>query len=312
MVIATLVAVSMLFGDLPPKNAAPALQNKPAAPVSDIVTDEFAALFETGEYVYSGGKYKEHHFGYRLFVPRTLKPANRYPLIVWFHGLGAAGDDNRRSVHQLELLLHDRDHLETYPFFILAAQCPANDRPWYHTPGAEEPDEMLTVVVSILHKVMQERPIDPDRVYAVGLSSGGLGCWEFVMRHPELVAAFVTMAAGHTDLARTAKLAHTPGWAVINRGELEKSGVEKMVSAMNDAGGRAYLTVLPRNGHDAWTPAFKTPDIWTWLLAQRRGAWVCWTPPPFQPWRWWHVLAVPVMFLVTVRLGWWRWRERVA
>jgi predicted peptidase len=30
------------------------------------------------------------------------------------------------------------------------------------------------------------------------------------------------------------------------------------------------LTVYPDAGHDAWTQTYDNPEVWAWLLAQRR------------------------------------------
>ena len=233
MLITTLFVASVLCGEAP----------KP---------QDFASLFEAHETRYSGGKYKGQLFKYRLFVPRDLNPADRYPLIVWLHGVGEAGEDNRLSLKYLDLLFNDRDNIERYQFFMLVVQCPSADRVWFHSyvqaySEVDSPDEMLTVTLSILRKTMQEQPVDPDRVYLAGLSSGGIGCWELAMRHPELFAAIVPMSAGHDDLSRAEKLANIPIWAVINHHE--RSAVDKIISAVNDAGGTAYLQVLvPRLG----------------------------------------------------------------
>jgi predicted peptidase len=282
MLIPTLLVASMLCGEAP----------KP---------QEFANLFEAHETRYSGGKYKGQLFKYRLFVPRDLNPAGRYPLIVWLHGIGEAGEDNRLSLKYLDNLFNDRDNIEKYQFFMLVVQCPSSDRVWLHSfskadSEVDPPDEMLTVTLAILRKIMEQQPIDPDRVYVSGLSSGGVGCLELAMRHPETFAAVVPMSAGHPDLSRAAKLTNIPIWAVVNRGE--RNDAEPIIAAVKNAGGAAYLMVLDGGGHDSWSATLKNPPVWEWLLAQRRGAWACWTPPPMRPWQWWHILTVPVIFLV--------------
>jgi predicted peptidase len=43
-----------------------------------------------------------------------------------------------------------------------------------------------------------------------------------------------------------------------------------MVDALKAAGADVKFTVYPNTGHDAWTPAYDDPELYTWLLAQKR------------------------------------------
>ena len=45
-----------------------------------------------------------------------------------------------------------------------------------------------------------------------------------------------------------------------------------MIEAINGCGGQAKLTVYPDTGHDAWTQAYATDELYDWLLQQRRSA----------------------------------------
>ncbi len=43
-----------------------------------------------------------------------------------------------------------------------------------------------------------------------------------------------------------------------------------MVDAINEAGGTAKLTIYPDAGHNCWTQAYANPELYDWLLKQRR------------------------------------------
>ena len=277
-----------------------------------------ADLFEADEYRYTGGKYKEKLFRYRLFVPRSLKPAERYPLLVWLHGYGERGSDNQQNLRWLELVLDDPKHVENYRFFILATQCPPMDGVWAHGSVAS-PGEMTAVTIEILRRTMREYPVDSNRVYLSGVSSGGDGCWEMAMRYPELFAAVVPMGSRGGDTLRAARLVTIPIWAFHNLNDREAApeGVKEMVAVVKKAGGNVHLTLLEGKwrqsseawsewwwSHDCWTEAFHKFDIMAWMLAQNRGALVCWTPPGCRLGKWWHILTVPSAFLTVVWLGW--------
>jgi len=43
------------------------------------------------------------------------------------------------------------------------------------------------------------------------------------------------------------------------------------VAAVKKAGGNVKFTIYPEAGHDSWTEAYNDPEMWKWLLSQRRG-----------------------------------------
>jgi predicted peptidase len=276
---------------------------------------DIADLFEAREYRYTGGQYRQQLFRYRLFVPRSPKPGEHYPLLIWLHGYGERGSDNVKNLRWLELVLDNRKHIERYRFFILATQSP--DGSW-GSGAVALPDDMLTVTTAIFQKTLQEYPVDPNRVWLSGVSGGGSACWEMAMRHPEWFAAVVPMGSGGGDVSHAGKLVNIPIWAFHNLNDRETSpeDVKRMVAAVNAAGGNAHLTLLEGKwressdawsewwwSHDCWTEAFHRYDIMAWMLAQDRGSWVCWTPPGCRLWKWWHILTVPCIFLTVVWLG---------
>jgi len=85
---------------------------------------------------------------YRLFVPKTYKPANNYPIMITLHGAGERGTDNSAQ------LVHDfnkrwaADSLQAlHPAFVLAPQCPPNNK-WVDADWAKGPEDDNVVPVS--------------------------------------------------------------------------------------------------------------------------------------------------------------------
>jgi poly(3-hydroxybutyrate) depolymerase len=272
--------------------------------------EDFASLFEPHEHRYTGGNYRNVPFQYRLFKPSPLKPAQRYPLLLWLHGHGEAGSDSRVSLRWLELAIDDTIHPDKYPFFILVVQCPSANPDWFHKAGGTTwGNDMTTVAAEVLRKTMREYPVDDNRVYLGGVSSGGSGCWEMAMRYPELFAAVVPMSSGGGDVARVTNLKNTPIWAFHNLDDdaPPPDGDKAIVAAVNSAGGNAYLTFPPAPGwkHDSWTAAFQKHEIMAWMLAQRRSG-PCWVPPGCRPWKWRSILAMPAAILTIAWLAWQR------
>ena len=226
-----------------------------------ILPNGFENLFEACEYRYTGGTHHDELHRYRLFVPRHLDPAERYPLLVWMHGTGENGTDNVSSLRWLDRVLEFPAQIERYRFFILVVQCPDTRRDW--SPVVEGGDDMLAVTFAILQKSLAEQPIDPDRVYLSGVSSGATACWELAMRHPETFAAVVPMGSAGGDLSRVDRLVQIPIWVFHNFNDTKtpRRGDEETVAALQAAGGNTLLTCVSTPGHNCWKHAFLSYGI---------------------------------------------------
>ncbi len=260
----------------------------------------FAGLFQVHEYRY-GKQPKQRLLQYQLFVPYPQKPGESYPLLVWLY------HNDRFTTDHLTGILRDLHRIEKYRFFIVAIPCPSPEGDWFSSVGASDfttADGALSF--EIVQKVMREQPVNPDRISVIGISRSGTRCFEMASRYSELLASAVPMASAGVDLSRVAQLANLPIWAFHSREDTltTPERVVQTVSAVKQAGGNIHLTFLPSDQHDCRKDVFGGYDIVQWMLSQRRGAYVCWTPPGCNPWRWWHIVAVPVLFLGIVRLTW--------
>src|SRR5579864_6026745 len=65
---------------------------------------------------------------YRLFIPSGYDRQRKYPLIVWLHGAGGAGQDNLRQISGDQIpgtrTWTKPDNQMKYPAFVLAPQSP--------------------------------------------------------------------------------------------------------------------------------------------------------------------------------------------
>jgi predicted peptidase len=43
-----------------------------------------------------------------------------------------------------------------------------------------------------------------------------------------------------------------------------------MVDALKAVGGDVRFTIYPDAGHDVWTPTYDNPELYAWMLEQRR------------------------------------------
>ncbi len=243
---------------------------------------DFVFLFTPLEYRYSGGGYHDTVFRYRLFVPDVSEQEGKRPLIVWLHGYGEAGHDNIAHLRWLDrLILRPPWERRSYQFFVLAVQCPHENGHWYRSSASATDDDMVNVAAAIVEQTVRDNPIDPRRVYLAGVSSGGNGCWELALRHPERFAAVAPLASEGISQSQIDRLIGMPIWVFnSNQDATTPIGhVREVVSDLKKAGGNVHLTEVDSTKHDCWTAAFEDYDLLEWLLSQRRGESSRWNAP---------------------------------
>src|SRR5207244_7702516 len=119
--------------------------------------------------------------------------------------------------------------------------------------------------------LQKEFSIDPKRLYITGLSMGGYGTWDLISRHPELFAAAAPICGGG-DEDQAEKIAKLPIW-IFHGAKDQAVPVERsrnMVTALKKAGGEPKYTEYPDVGHDSWVRAYKDPELFAWLFAQKK------------------------------------------
>lgn len=203
---------------------------------------------------------------YVLYLPEEYghDPAQRWPLVVQLHGAGERGSD--LSLVRKHGMLKLVDQGRQFPFLIAAPQC-ALERWW------DDYDEAL---MAMLDELTAQYTVDVDRIYLTGLSMGGYGSWGTAARHPERFAAVVPICGGgflfHDFPDKVQALKHTPVWAFHGAKDslvpLRES--EVMVRALETCGGQVRLTVYPDVEHDSWSRTYEDPELYAWLLRQRR------------------------------------------
>ena len=217
---------------------------------------------------------------YRLLKPAETKAGEKYPLVIFLHGAGERGVDNKK---QLVWFWNDkkpnpmtRPEVAKEKAFVIVPQCPDGKRfvevPWekgsYKSPEISEP---LKLTLALIDSFIKDNPIDPDRVYVIGMSMGGYGAFDAVQRRPELFAACVPIC-GAGDLSKAKEIAHVPVWAFHGDADtaVPVSGSREMIEALKKAGAEPKYTEYAKVGHNSWSPAFEEKEFWNWIFAQKR------------------------------------------
>ncbi|MCI8360846.1 MAG: prolyl oligopeptidase family serine peptidase [Clostridiales bacterium] len=219
---------------------------------------------------------------YRMFIPDHTNKTRQYSLLLFLHGAGERGTDNRRQIAaNTEILTRivqdtERDHA----CIIIAPQCP-NDAQWVDTPwgnGSYELDQVpqskqLAAAMKLVDLVVEGYDIDQSRMYVSGISMGGYGAWDTVMRYPDTFAAAIPVCgAGDPSKAGLLQNVAIRTFHSSDDGTVPVSGSREMSAAVKAAGGNIDYKEYTGYGHGSWQPAFAEPDLVDWLFAQRKPA----------------------------------------
>ena len=206
-----------------------------------------------------------YEYDYLLQLPEGYRDGDqRWPLVLFLHGLGERGKNlDLVKRHGLAKAIEQGTR---YPSIVVSPQCP--DDEWWNVLALE----------ALLDHVAEKYRVDPDRIYVTGLSMGGYGTWALAQRHPERYAAVVPICGGG-EVRHAPVLRNLPLWAFHGAKDftvpLKRS--QEMIDAIKAAGGSPQLTIYPEGGHNVWDETYANSELWTWLLAQKRGV------PPQMP-----------------------------
>ncbi len=221
---------------------------------------------------------------YQLLSPPAENADQKLPLIIFLHGAGERGSDNKKQLTHGASIFLNEENRKQFPAYVVFPQCPESDY-WasvqvdrsqmplqldfdYNRPLTKS----LQLVVALIQKLKKERPIDANRIYVVGLSMGGMGTFEIIHHYPELFAAAMPICGGGDELQFSKKAAKLPLW--LFHGDAD--GVVKvdysraMLNRIQQYNKKVRYTEYKGVNHNSWDYAFKEPDFLSWLFDKRK------------------------------------------
>ena len=235
--------------------------------------------FRTGTIKVLAENKKEVTIPYQMLQPLSIEKGTKYPLVIFLHGAGERGDDNKLQLKYFPQQMSQEKWSKEYPCFLLAPQCPKNRR-WVEVNWgdkksvkmADQPSPQMQAVFEILQSLKKELPIDEQRIYLTGLSMGGYGSWEMASRWPELFAAVAPICGGG-DERQAKQLVNLPLWAFHGDADtavpVERS--RQMIEAIKKVGGNPKYTEYPKAGHNVWSRAYAEENgVVHWMFSQKK------------------------------------------
>lgn len=211
---------------------------------------------------------------YRLYRSEKADTTKNLPLVVFLHGAGERGNDNvAQLTHCIRYFLDDTI-TNTYPFLLVAPQCPEGKR-WVNTDWSlpehqmeSEPTVEMHNVFTLIDSLIENGSVDSTHVYICGLSMGGFGVWDALQRQPKRFAAAIAICGGG-DPAYAVVMKDIPVYIFhgMQDGVVMPERSQQMYEALTNAGNpNAILITYPELAHGCWDQAFSTPGIFKWLF----------------------------------------------
>ena len=204
---------------------------------------------------------------YRFYRPEESK--EKLPMVIFLHGIGEAGVDNKNQLKHAEPLAFINSEMQQeLPCFFLAPQHPRGFN--WGTISISNPSPCLKSLTALVSELIKENNIDPSRVYITGLSSGGWGAFDAVTFYPQVYAAATIVSSGADPRLVGARNQARPIWFSCNSNDV---GVYKAVTesskALAEMGYDVHISVAKnKGGHSAWEWAFFDQKMISWLFEQ--------------------------------------------
>ena len=220
-----------------------------------------------------------HTLPYRFYQPQPGTVSKKLPLVIFLHGAGERGGDNRTQFQRFAPSLF----WEKYPCFVLAPECPSKtsetsnaESVWVDTHfGAAshqmnaQPTWPMKLVMQLIDQTIRKYPVDKNRIYITGLSMGGYGTWEILQRQGKRFAAAIPVCGGG-DPAYASKMKTVNIWVFHGSDDhtVPVKRSREMVAAIQAVGGKVQYTEYTGVDHDSWTRTYSNPEVWDWLFSQ--------------------------------------------
>jgi predicted peptidase len=236
------------------------------------ISQSFAQVSLFSDEVYTNNE--NDSLQYRMLLS-DYAPETRYPLVIFLHGSGERGDDNEAQLQWGVMNFASDEVMKMHPAIIIAPQCPSN-MTWANLSQQDiklepNPSQPMKLLIGLIDQIKQQMPVDTSRIYITGLSMGGYGTYDAIMRYPDLFAAAVPVC-GAGDVTKAETIAHIPLWIFHGAldGVVNPALSRSMVEALTNAGAHPGYTQYPEVGHFSWIAAYSDPMMMEWLFSQRK------------------------------------------
>lgn len=204
-----------------------------------------------------------------LFPAAKERSEEKGPLLIFLHG----GGGGRRPLAKFKNEFVAQQVAERQlPLTVVIPQRITNPK----VESGWQPEDLNHLLAYLL----EQHPIDPDRVYLTGMSMGGAGTWFWANHSPQHFAAIAPIAAGGQTgpkdplLVDPKSYQKLPVWAF--HGDKDRVcphvQIDSLVKNIKLLGGPVRFTLYDGVGHgNILKRVYQTDEFYEWLLMQKRS-----------------------------------------
>lgn len=220
---------------------------------------------------------------YRILYPVNYRPEKKYPLIVFLHGSGERGSDNELQLKHGGKLFAREDIRNNHPAIVIFPQCP-KDSAWSRFKRGPKMNEWIydatltattpaLLVKKLMDSLINTGKADKKRMYIGGLSLGGMGTYDMLVRYPGYFAAAFPIC-GATDVNTfLAQAGPVPMWIFHGAEDVvvPPSFNRELYKGLIEKGARTVkYTEYPGVNHNSWDNAFAEADLLPWIMSKKK------------------------------------------
>ncbi|WP_226388694.1 prolyl oligopeptidase family serine peptidase [Penaeicola halotolerans] len=250
--------------------------------LNSIGQDVDFSLYEEKVYINENGD----RMDYRILYPEAYDKSKKYPLVLFLHGAGERGSDNRKQLTHGGKLFLKPENRSKFPAIVVFPQCPEDDY-WIDISVRKKlydkedldfsevnapPSKQMSLLIELHQSILTNEAVDEKRQYVIGLSMGGFGTFDLISRNPKKFAAAIPICGGGNVTITKKYAKHTSLW--ITHGALDDIVPvlysQRVYDALKKNGADVKYTEFPNANHNAWDPTFAIPDLLPWLFSKSK------------------------------------------
>lgn len=239
-------------------------------------------------------EYQDSEFGinmpYMQYVPEVVKKTEKLPLVVCLHGTGERTENPHTLVQTFAMATEWAKDSEQgiRRCIVIAPQCVLKydeDDNWtsvnQFVHGKSNapfwPMPQIKIAWKIIEKVCENFPVDKNRIYLTGISSGAFGVYALAALHPHVFAALVPLC-GALNPKEVETLRGVPMWIFHADDDpvMQPSwSLDPELQVLDNAGISYKLTRYPaglifwQSGHFCWEVCYHDSSMREWVFEQK-------------------------------------------
>lgn len=221
---------------------------------------------------------------YRIMYPENFSEDEEYPVVLFLHGAGERGEDNKKQLVHGSKLFADQTNRGAFPAIVIFPQCPRSDY-WSKVDVDRStnpiglnfkyetgPTTSMGLVLGLMDEFAEKQFVKKEKIYVGGLSMGGMGTFEILYRRPEMFAAAFAICGGGDPESVKEYADKIDVWVFHGAKDdvVDPQLSIDMVSAILKHGGKPNFTLYADDNHNSWDSTFAEPELLTWLFSKSK------------------------------------------